>query len=398
MYDQRALQVAVESGVLAEDDTDTVDLAGGDALEALVEQGRLSRESAEEIRRGIASELVPGYEVDRVVGRGGMGVVYRAVQTELDRPVALKLVDPAQARSMRFIERFRQEAQALGKLNHANLAPVYDAGNVGGQPWIAMEFVDGDDCDTLLEQGPFSEAMALAVVRDAALALSHALGAGIVHRDIKPGNLMLTQGTRDARGTGGTTTKVTDLGLAHLAGDEQDQRVTQPGTVLGTPPYMAPEQMFEGAVDFRVDVYALGATLYHLITGVVPFEGRTIAETILNKRGASLADPRTHAPKLSEGCTRLIDRLLSRDADQRYDDYRTLIRDVEAVLAGREPATPPIPEDVSSIDWSGGSKPPAEAVAEPPAPQEPEPERKGIPTWAWIAAAVAAVAAWTLLA
>jgi serine/threonine-protein kinase len=400
LYDKRALALAVQTGVVSEEqirgEDETLEIGpDGDALDALVEQGKMSRESADEIRRGIGLNLVPGYEIEHVVGRGGMGVVYRAVQTELGRPVALKLVDPAQARNMRFVDRFRAEAQALGKLNHANIAQVYDAGNVDGQAYIAMEFVDGKDCDTLLEDGPFSESMALSVIHDAALALSHALSAGIIHRDVKPANLMLTQGARDARGSGGTATKVTDLGLAQLAGEQSESRLTQAGAVVGTPPYMAPEQLFEGEADFRVDIYGLGATLYHLITGEVPFEGRTVAETIVNKRGAYLADPRRKARHVSDGCIRVLDRMLARDPDERYGDYKSLERDIESVLDGRDPAAEPLSEDHSSIDWGDvADTSVAEAAAAKITVEEAAPSR----AWIWIVlAVVGAIVLWLVL-
>ena len=207
--------------------------------------------------------LFPGYEIGEVLGRGGMGAVYRARQKSLDRPVAIKLLPFDLGVQEDFAERFRREATALARLSHPNIVGVHDFGQADdGHYFMVMEYVDGVDLAALMRAGPLPPDEALSIVRQVCDALEFAHSRGVVHRDIKPGNILL-----DA--TGGV--KVADFGIAQLMGDEPRTALTVTGALLGTPEYVAPEQMQPAAhVDHRADIFSVGVMLYELLTGQLP--------------------------------------------------------------------------------------------------------------------------------
>jgi hypothetical protein len=208
--------------------------------------------------------LFPAYAIETLIGRGGMGAVYRARQRSLDRRVAIKLLPFELGVREDFAERFRREAEALARLNHPGIVAVHDFGQADdGHYFIVMEYVEGTDLAARLqESGPLAPEEALAVVRQVCDALEYAHARGVVHRDIKPGNILL-----DAEGR----VKVTDFGLAQLAGDEPRTALTVTGALLGTPEYVAPEQAQAGAVvDARADIFSVGVMLYELLTGQLP--------------------------------------------------------------------------------------------------------------------------------
>ena len=216
--------------------------------------------------------LFPQLDILELLGRGGMGAVYKARQKELDRVVALKILPPGIGHDAAFAERFGREAKALAKLNHPGIVTIYDFGRVDGLYYFLMEFVDGVNLQRLLEGGRVSPREALAIVPQICDALQYAHDQGIVHRDIKPQNIML-----DRRGR----VKVADFGLAKLVGKTEPttgaaaglttSALTEAGKVIGTPAYMAPEQQTQpGDVDHRADIYALGVVFYQLLTGELP--------------------------------------------------------------------------------------------------------------------------------
>ena len=205
----------------------------------------------------------PQLEILEVIGQGGMGVVYRAKQRKLDRVVALKILTPGAAKDPAFAERFHREARALARLNHPNILTVYDFGEADGLFYLVMEYVDGADLRHVLQQGRLSPAEALRIVPVVCDALQYAHASGVVHRDIKPGNILLD---REGR------VKIADFGIAKLAGTSTaDVTLTQSKQSMGTPHYMAPEQVESPqTVDHRADIYSLGVVFYEMLTGELP--------------------------------------------------------------------------------------------------------------------------------
>lgn len=253
------------------------------------------------------TEILDGrYRVESELGRGGMGVVYRGTQLALDRPVAIKRLlethDPAS------VARFHREAIATGRLAHPGIVQILDAGIDRGEPYLVMELVEGEPLDEHLAQRgalPVDEALAIAWQIADALASAHA--AGILHRDVKPANVMVG---RDGRA------RLLDFGLAMLA-HAKSQRLTQFGAFVGTPEYLAPEVSRGEEPDARADVYALGATLYELLTGNVPFEGPNAMATVLAHFTDPLVSPSRRAPGIPIEVDAVVATLLARDASER---------------------------------------------------------------------------------
>jgi serine/threonine-protein kinase len=269
------------------------------------------------------------YRIEAELGRGGMGVVYRAHDPTLDRPVALKVLSAALVREPEFRDRFLREARALARVEHPNIVRVNDAGEDAGQPFFAMEFVEGQSVQELAEaRGSFPVPEALDVVRQAAQGLDAAFAVGIIHRDIKPSNLV-----RDSTGR----IRVLDFGLARVPSTRSD--LTAAGQLLGTPHYMAPEQASGEAADHRSDIYALGATLYYLLTGTVPFDAPTPLAVLQKHISAPLPRVREKRPDVPAAVAALLERLLAKDPAARPQNYHELLALVDQAARGQLPAT-----------------------------------------------------------
>jgi serine/threonine-protein kinase len=249
------------------------------------------------------------YHIEAVLGRGAMGVIYRAHDPEIDRPVAIKLIraDLLDGENRAdYLVRFRREAQAAGRCAHPNIVAIYDFAMHEGNPFLAMEFVEGVSLSQARERGTeFEVADAVFVILQVLDALGAAHAMGIVHRDIKPANIMLV---------GGTRVKVTDFGISRF--DSSD--LTQDGSVVGTPNYMSPEQYQGLAVDARSDLFSAGAVLYELLCGERPFLGRNFAEVGQKLLHADPPDLRERSVAVSAALKAAVDRALAKSPDARY--------------------------------------------------------------------------------
>jgi serine/threonine protein kinase len=259
-------------------------------------------------------ERIRDYQVLRKLADGGMGTVYEAVHTRLKRTVALKLLGPARTDRPEAVARFRREMEAVGRLDHPNIVRATDAGEFQGRHFLVMDFVDGCDLARLVRLlGPLRVADACQLVREAALGLQHVHENGLVHRDVKPSNLMLARNG---------VVKVTDLGLALLEERRFGSlgKLTESGQIMGTLDYMAPEQFSNAQVDIRADVYGLGATLFKMLTGDSPLEGPD-RDTPLKKLAAlanfQRPDIRECRADLPVALAGLVDRMLAADPDDR---------------------------------------------------------------------------------
>lgn len=273
----------------------------------------------------------PDYEILDRVGAGAMGTVFKARHQKLDRIVALKVLRPSLARDARYVDRLRREARIVASLNHPNIVTGYDVGEQGGYHFFVMEFVEGKSLRALLaEWGMFPESQVMEVAVQVASALDHAYQRGVIHRDVKPGNILI-----DERGR----VKLTDMGLAK---GPLDMAITREGATVGTPQYISPEQARTPQdVDVRSDLYSLGATLYHMATGQPPFRGGTMAEVITKVLHEQVPPPRQLNPDLSVGLDLVIRKLLAKDPALRYQTPRELLDDLERVRAHEAPQVDP---------------------------------------------------------
>lgn len=265
---------------------------------------------------------VGDFELKRRLGKGGMGEVFLATQISLDRLVALKTLSKELAKKTDFVERFHREARAMAKLDHTNAVKVYAVDSFKGLHFAAIEYIDGKSVQDWLDKlTKFSVGDSIHMTMVAAEALKAAHDQNMVHRDIKPDNILLT-----SKGV----VKVADFGLAKVL--DEDVSMTQSGTGLGTPLYMAPEQARSAkTVDLRCDIYALGATLYHMLTGKLPFTGTTALELIISKETGKYEPARKHCSDVPEKLDFIIDKMMAKDPKHRYSDCEKVIKDLGAL-------------------------------------------------------------------
>jgi len=299
--------------------------------EIMVKKGILTSQHHQSILKklGVHISPVPGYTLIGKIGQGGMGTVYKAIQTSVNRTVAIKILAPQATKDKSYVTRFFQEAHAAGQLSHKNLITAIDVGAAGGLYYFVMEYVTGRSCRELLNtKGPFDESKTLDVAVQMADVLDHIHGHNLVHRDIKPENILLTpEGT----------VKLCDLGLAKSTAP-QEQSLTQDGLAVGTPYFMSPEQVRgEKDVDIRADLYSLGSTLFYLVTQRHPYAGKSAAETMSMHLNAPVPDPRKAGAALSEDFAHVILKLMSKERGERYQTPAELLDDLRRIQSGSSP-------------------------------------------------------------
>jgi serine/threonine-protein kinase len=278
---------------------------------------------------GRPAQQIPNFQIIQKIGAGAMATVYKARQLSLDRIVAIKVLPKRLSENPEFVERFYREGRAAAKLNHQNIVQAFDVGQAYGFHYFVMEFVDGKTVyDDLTAQRPIAEKTALDIVLQIAGALQHAHNQGFIHRDVKPKNIMI-----DKNGVA----KLADMGLAREANDVK-AAMAEAGRAYGTPYYISPEQIRgEMDVDFRADIYSLGAMLYHMVTGKVPFDGPTPSAVMHKHLKQPLTPPDHLNTNLSTGLGEVIEIMMSKDRAGRYASTTDLITDLQAVANGEPP-------------------------------------------------------------
>ena len=283
-------------------------------------------------------ELIDTFLIEEAIGVGGMGAVFRALDTELDRQVALKLLPPDQAGDTEIVPRFYQEGRSAAQLDHENIARVYSIGHDGPYHYIAFEYIEGVTVRQKVEtSGALSMAEAVNITLQIAYALVHASMRGVVHRDIKPSNIIITPGGR---------AKLVDMGLARRFERGGDHGLTQSGMTLGTFDYISPEQARDPRdVDVRSDLYSLGCTLFHMLTGRPPFPGGTVLQKLIQHQEEAPADVRMLNPAVPVELASIITKLMAKDRDRRYQTPEHLVRELLGIagIVGLAPASAAVP-------------------------------------------------------
>ena len=305
--------------------------------------------SADSVRHSVA-----GFEILNELGRGGMGVVYRARQKDLNRMVALKMILSGDHAGAGELDRFRREAEAVAALQHPNIVQIFVIGEAEGRPYLAFEYIEGGSLANGLTGTPWPSRAAAALVETLAHATQFAHERGIVHRDLKPGNILLS-------GVRGTTPKITDFGLAKkVEADSSATRdlgsppQTRTGAVMGTPSYIAPEQAAGKNRDVGplADVYSLGAILYELLTGRPPFRGETALDTVLQVMSDDPVPPRRLHPKVPRDLETICLKCLQKSPAKRYGSARELAEDLRRFLSHEPIAARPIGSRERFVKWA----------------------------------------------
>jgi hypothetical protein len=314
-----------------------------------------------------AGDEFAGYRIERRLGRGGMGILYLAIEPGLDRHVALKLIAPEAAADDVFAQRFAEESRIAASIEHPNVVPIYAAGEHDGVPFIAMRFVSGSDLgQRIAREGRLEPERAAALIAQLGNGLDAIHAAGLVHRDVKPANVLISgaEGSEHAY--------ITDFGVARNVATQSG--LTQTGRFVGTLDYVAPEQISGGAVDARVDVYALGCLLYKLLTGNVPFPREGEAARLYAHLNDPPPSPSLYVPELPMALDDVVVRAMSKEPDDRYPSAGDLGRAAVAALSGAQVA---IPERTVAT----GAAATREATTMEPAPGSPTEPKPTEPTY-----------------
>jgi serine/threonine-protein kinase len=298
------------------------------------------------------------YDLLRKLGEGGMGAVYQARDSRDNRAVALKVLPRSRAGSgdKVFLRRFEAEARAAFELNHPNIVRGFDFGYADGYHFLVMEYVEGQDVYQILTvKGRFNESEALHVLEQIASALNHIHEEQLVHRDIKPENILIT--------TDGVA-KLTDMGLALDREEWGRRRITQTGMAMGTPYYLAPEQIQgESEANIRADIYSLGATVYEMVTGRPPFEGETATVVMVKHLNEQVPSPHDIDKDISIGFCHILEKMMAKKPEHRYQEPAEVLEDLLLVKEGKEPRTSRPEPDQSSIARSQCEQRPGQAAS-----------------------------------
>jgi len=282
-------------------------------------------------QKTLVGKIVGGYSIIERIGRGGMGTVYKALQISLKRTVALKILSEDMLKDKTFIEMFLQEARSAGQLNHNNIVQVYDVGRTPEDIYyFSMEYMPGGSIQELLiKRSRLPPFQTVKMMLDAAMGLSYAEKKGIVHRDIKPDNLMIGEDE---------IIKIGDLGLAKSVYSSQQEK--QSNTLMGTPHYLAPEQAQGKTVDHRSDIYSLGASFYRIVSGVTPYSASSVKEIIVKKLREDPKPLKEILPSVSDSVVKVISRMMKRKIDERYVNAAELIKDLRELKDELDPDRP----------------------------------------------------------
>ncbi len=317
--------------------------------EILVQKGFMSEEEAQSVFRlqGIKGghTNIEGYEILEKIGQGSMGNVYRAKQLSMDRTVALKILSPDLAKDEKFVERFFREARSVARLNHPKIMQGIDVGESNGVHYFVMEYLDGPTVGDIVRRGgAMDQRRAIHIAEQISQALEHASEHDLVHRDIKPDNIMMTSSG---------TAKLCDLGLAKVISDDKEENKKKR---MGTPNYISPEQARgDDGIDIRTDIYSLGATLYHMVTGRVPFEGEGAREVIRKHIDEPLLPPSEVREELDPKIDNIIKKMMKKDPEDRYENPATLRKVLKEYR--EETERDEGGEEGTSSDASGEDKP-----------------------------------------
>jgi eukaryotic-like serine/threonine-protein kinase len=339
LEEERLAHALVSRGLLSKEEVDECRAAAGANLGAepflqrIVSMGFLTanqaRRAGKELQTLIGQQI-PGFLLQGKVGQGAMGTVYRALQVSMNRIVAVKILHPKLAANADLLASLTREAHVAARLSHNNIVQAIDVGSAGPLHYLVMEFVEGKTIKQEMEGGQkrYEEKEAVEIVLQIAQALQHAHKRGLIHRDVKPANIVRTNEG---------IAKLADLGMARQTGDARHIRKER-GMAIGTPYYMAPEQVRgEDDIDGRADIYALGATFYHMVAGQPPFPAKDVDSVLRAHLDEELTPPDHLNEQLSSGLGEVVEIMMAKDRKLRYRNAEDLIIDLECLLAGEPP-------------------------------------------------------------
>lgn len=348
---------------------------GRSLAQILVDKSYVTSRQIARLREAIEAERsgqkISGYKILGKLGAGAMATVYKAKQISLDRMVAIKKLPEKYSQNPQFIERFFAEGRAAASLNHPNIVQAFDVGNEGDLYYFVMEYVEGRTVhDDIVKHRRYSETEAVNIIIQVAEALEHAHKRGLIHRDVKPKNIMITKEG---------VVKLADMGLARAISDKEAAEA-EAGRAFGTPYYISPEQIRgEKDVGPAADIYSLGATLYHMVTGSVPFEGKNPSAVMHKHLKSELVPPDHVNPKLSAGISEVIEMMMSKRVQGRYRSCSDVLVDLKALKKGEAP--PIAHKDVLPVKEMASLAAAEAAAATAEIPQDVSRGKRSAPAW-----------------